>query len=286
MQVLLVDTPDGTPGGTKRCTRPLTGVAVHFASAITVIIPRPFMDTMADRRLGWMTAPIALPFVGVQPRAASRHGFGEEGPARPRVRGVVHPEALLSRVARNNADDGGPIGGISAVAFALMGASTWRVPGIAMGRAFFPPRSGTVRRPQTPCRSSHRRVRCCSGASARAGAPCAVACVTSPTRGLRVRWVRLWQGRAAGVPAWLGVGGSFQRRDWSGAYRSRHRRGGGRPGRRPAAGRVGARGYGREGMPPHPGMQVTRQPDEANASVQQVGNRAIDPIGMIPHHAR
>ena len=126
---------------------------MDFASAITIIISRPFVDTMADRGMGWMTAPVALPFVGVQPRAASRNVFGEEGTACPPVRVVAHPEALLTRVARDDADDGGPIVGIGAVAFALIGPSTWRVTGIAMGRAFFPPRSGTVRQPQKPCRS-------------------------------------------------------------------------------------------------------------------------------------
>jgi hypothetical protein len=170
MQVLLVHTPEGTQGGPKRRTRALTGVAMHFTSAITSIIPRPFVYAMADGGMGWMTAPVALPFVGVQPRAASRKGFGDEGTARPRVRVVAHPQAWLARVARDEADAGGPIVGRGAVACALIGASTWRVTGIAMGRAVFPPRSGTVRRPQTSCRSSLRLGRCGSGSSARAGA--------------------------------------------------------------------------------------------------------------------
>ena len=153
MQVLLVHAPEGTQIGTKRRTRSLTGVAMHFTLAITIIIPRPFVYAMADGGMGWMTAPVALPFVGVQPRTASRKVFGDEGTARPRVRVVAHPQALLARVARDDADDGGPIVGIGAVAFALIGASTWRVTGIAMGRAFFPPRSGTVRPPQTRYRS-------------------------------------------------------------------------------------------------------------------------------------
>jgi hypothetical protein len=73
--------------------------------------------------MGWMTAPVALPCVGVQPRAASPHVFGDEGTARPRVRVVAHPKALLARVARDDADDGGPIVGVGPVAFALIGAS-------------------------------------------------------------------------------------------------------------------------------------------------------------------
>jgi hypothetical protein len=78
MQILLVNTSESTPVGTQCRTRSLAGVAMHFASAITIIIPRPFVDAVADRGMGWMTPPVALPFVGVQPRAASRNVFINE----------------------------------------------------------------------------------------------------------------------------------------------------------------------------------------------------------------
>src|SRR5919198_758940 len=128
MQVLLVDTPEGTQVGTKRRTRSLTGVAMHFTSAIAIVIPRPFAYTMADRGMGWMTATVALPCVGVQPRATSGNVFSDERTARSRVRVVAPPEALLARVARHDADDGGPIIGIGAVASPVIGTSTWRGP--------------------------------------------------------------------------------------------------------------------------------------------------------------
>jgi hypothetical protein len=153
MQILLVNTSESTQVGPQCRTRSLAGVARHFASAIAVIIPRPFVYTMADGGMSWMTAAVALAFVGVQPRAASWDIFGDERAARPRVRVVAHPQALLARVPRNDANDGGPIVGRGAVALALIGASPRWVTGIAMGRAFFPPRSGRVRRPQMPCRS-------------------------------------------------------------------------------------------------------------------------------------
>jgi hypothetical protein len=62
---------------------------------------------MADRRIGWMTPPVALPCIGVQPRAGSRKVFGDERTARQHVRVVAHPEALLTCIAGDNADDGG-----------------------------------------------------------------------------------------------------------------------------------------------------------------------------------
>jgi hypothetical protein len=64
---------------------------MHFTSAIPIVIPCPFMDTAADRRMSWMTTPVALLFVGVQPRAASWIVFGHEGTARPRVCVVASP---------------------------------------------------------------------------------------------------------------------------------------------------------------------------------------------------
>jgi hypothetical protein len=249
MQVLLVDAPERTEVRAERRARSFTGITMDFALAITVIIACPFVDTVADGGMSWMTPPVALPFVGVQPRAVSWNVFIDEAMARPSVRVVAHPKALLTCIARNDADDGGPIVSIGAVAFALVGTATWRVAGIAMGRAFFPPRSGTIRQPQTPCPSSPRLARYRSGASARAGATYAVACVTSLTHGLSAPWARLSRCRAAAGPAWRGVGGSWQRRCSSGAYNSRHRRGNGKPGNDPAAERVGARGYDSEGRP-------------------------------------
>lgn len=244
-----MNTSEGPYVGAKRGTRSLTGMAMHFASAISVIVPRPFVDTRADRRMGWMTPPVALPCIGVPPRAASRNVFGDERTARRHVRVVAHPEALLTCSAGNNADDGGPIVGRRAVAFAFIGASTWRIAGIAMGRAVFPRRAGRVHRPQRRYRSSRRLARWRAGGPARADATCAAVGVIPPTPGRSARWVRLSPSHVAGVSAWLGVAGSWQRRCGSGAYSRRHTNGTGRPGRRPAAGRVGARGSGRAGMP-------------------------------------
>jgi hypothetical protein len=201
MQVLLGDPAEGTQIGAERCSCPFTGVAVDLASAIPIIIASPFVDAVANRGMGWMTPPVALPLIGIQPGAASRKVFADEPMTSPPVRVVAPPKTLLARLTRDDTDDRGPIVGRGAVALARIGTSTWWVAGIALGRAVFPPRSGSVRRPQTLGRSSPRLVRCRSGASARAGVTCATACVTCPIRGRSARWVRLWPCRAAGGPA-------------------------------------------------------------------------------------
>jgi hypothetical protein len=65
---------------------------MHCASAIAIIVPRPFVYTMADRGMSGMTAAVALPCVGVQPRAASWNIFGDDRAARPWVRDVTFDE--------------------------------------------------------------------------------------------------------------------------------------------------------------------------------------------------
>jgi hypothetical protein len=196
---------------------------MDFALTITIVIPRPFAYPVAHRDMGWMATPIALPFVGVQLRAASWNVFGDEGTARPRVRVVAHPKALLARVARDHTDDRGPIVGISAVAFALIGASAWRVAGIVMGRAFFPPRFGTARLPQRRCPPSYRW-----GLWRSAGSGCAVVgygavCATAPARGRGGLSVPPWQSHAAAALEWPVVGEFSRRRSRSTVCSSRRR---------------------------------------------------------------
>ena len=51
---------------------------MDLALPITIIIPRPFVDTVADRGMGGMTAPVALPFVGIEQGAAWGHVVGNK----------------------------------------------------------------------------------------------------------------------------------------------------------------------------------------------------------------
>jgi hypothetical protein len=131
-----VDPAEGTQIGAERCSCPFTGVAVDLASAIPIIIASPFVDAVADRGMGWMTPPLALPLIGIQPGAASRKVFDDEPMISPPVRVVAHPKTLLARLTRDETDDRGPIVGRGAVALALIGTSTWWVTGIAMGQTW------------------------------------------------------------------------------------------------------------------------------------------------------
>ena len=133
-----MDAPEGTEVRAERRASPFTGVTMDFTLAITVIIPRPFAYAMADGGMGRMTAPVALPFVGVQPRAVSWDVFIDEATAVCLSAWSPTQKRCYLCCFKRRRCDGGPIVRIGAVAFALIGPSMWRVTGITMGRAFFP----------------------------------------------------------------------------------------------------------------------------------------------------
>jgi hypothetical protein len=137
---------------------PFAGVAMDLALAIPMIIPRPFAHPVGHGGIARMTATIALPFGGIEPCAARGHVVGHEGVADLPVRMVTDPPALLARVARDDADDGGRCRALGAY---------WRAAGVDRwdrdAACFFPPRSGTARPPQRLYRSSRRLVPCRSG---------------------------------------------------------------------------------------------------------------------------
>jgi hypothetical protein len=82
-----MDSTEGAQIGAKRCAGPLAGVAVHLTWAISLIIPRPLVHAVADRRVVGMAPALALPLIGVEPRAAHRdvlraQRWGASGQAR------------------------------------------------------------------------------------------------------------------------------------------------------------------------------------------------------------
>jgi hypothetical protein len=157
--VPLVNTPEGPSGGAKRGPASFTGVTVDLADPIVIIIAGPLPHAVTHRGMGRMAAVITLPFIRVQDRALLWDTLSDQGSAGAPVRVITDPEALFTRVARDHTDDGGTIMRMVAVPLALIGAPSGRVVGIAMERAFFPPRSATVHPPQRPCRSSPQSAR-------------------------------------------------------------------------------------------------------------------------------
>ncbi len=117
-------------------------------------IPCPFVDAMAYGGIGGVAAVITLALVGIDPCAASRHVFGNQVVAGSRVCMITHPETLLTRLPQDHTDNGWVIVGVSEVPYSFMGTPAERFSGVAVGRTFFPRRSGTVRPPRKPSHPS------------------------------------------------------------------------------------------------------------------------------------
>jgi hypothetical protein len=137
--------------GPERCAGSLAGVAVDFPAAIALIIPRLLVHTVADGGMTRMAPPIALPLVCIELRALRRQVLGNQLVAGALIGMVADPEALLTRVPRDKTNDGRTVIGVGPMPSPLISTPPGRILGVRMGRAFFPPRSGTVRRPQRPC---------------------------------------------------------------------------------------------------------------------------------------
>jgi hypothetical protein len=229
MEVLLVNAAERTEVRAERRACSFAGVAVDLAAAIPIIIPCPLVHAVADGSMGRMAAPVALPFVRVQGRALQGDILGDQVSARVPVRMVAHPKTLLPRLARDETNDGRAIIGIGAVPPPFIGAAARRITGVRVGRAFFPPRSGTVHRPQRLCQSSPRSARSRSGWLGCAAVRCGAVCARGPTREPGAPWARPWQSRAAAAPAWPVVAASSRTRCRSAACGTHHRTDSGRP---------------------------------------------------------
>jgi hypothetical protein len=186
-----MNAPKDTQVGAERRPYSLAGVAVDFAAAIPVLIPCPLVHAMADGGMRRMAATIALPFIGVQDRAVPWHILGNQAVAGTFVRVIADPETLLPRLSCDDADKGGTVVRIGAMSLALIGASTGWIGGIAMGCAFFPPRSDTVRRPQRRCRASPRSAQSRSDWPGCAAGGYGAVYVTGPTHARGAPWARL-----------------------------------------------------------------------------------------------
>jgi hypothetical protein len=126
---------------------------MDFPDAIAVIVARPFVLAVTDRRVDARQVFIAAPLVGVTGRGnlrGRRDVLLQGRLIRMRNDGQPHLPTLPSK----RTDDRRTIIRIGSVTFAFICVATWRIRGVAMRLAFFPPRSETSRRFQ----SRHRRA--------------------------------------------------------------------------------------------------------------------------------
>jgi hypothetical protein len=182
-QVALMDSTEGAQIGAKRCAGPLAGVAVHLTWAISLIIPRPLVHAVADRRVVGMAPALALPLIGVEPRAAHRDVLRGQRRAGARLGRLAAPHALLPRLAREQTDERGTLMGVGPVPVPFLGAPPGRSGGVSMGGACFPPRCGTAPRLQRRCPPSWPSVPSHEGGPEYAAVASGAVGVRDPTRG-------------------------------------------------------------------------------------------------------
>jgi len=183
---------------------------------------------------------IALPLVGMEPRATRGDVLCDQRRAAPPIGLVTNPEVLLTRVPRDDTDQRWPVVGVGPVPLALLGTPPGRISGITMGRTVFPRRFGTVRPPQRWCRSSPRSARSRCGWPGGAAAGYAAVCGTALTRGPGEPWARPSPCHATTARRWLVVGGFLRRPSTSTGYSSPRRPDSSRPENGPERGRTAA----------------------------------------------
>lgn len=150
-----MDTPEGAQEGAQPRACPFTGVTVDFADAIAIVVACPLVLPMIDRGMGQSEAMVTAVFIGVDHRRGTRDRFTENALAGCRIAMADHPAAFFARVATNDVNNWRTIIGVGAVARLFVRPTAWWVVWIAMGRAFFSPRSGRSHQPQTSARPSH-----------------------------------------------------------------------------------------------------------------------------------
>ena len=99
MQIGLMNPAKHAEIGTQRRARSLARVAMHFANAVSIVIARPLMRTVADHPMLRMTPRIAVRLIGVQHRATKRDIFVNQFVAGPLIGVVTDPETMLATLA-------------------------------------------------------------------------------------------------------------------------------------------------------------------------------------------
>lgn len=104
---MFVNAPKRNEVRAERRACSFAGVAVALALAVTIILPCPLMNTVAASGMVGMAPLIALPRIGRAPRTGEADVLRDEGGAGARIGMVAAPEALLARLAREYAEEGG-----------------------------------------------------------------------------------------------------------------------------------------------------------------------------------
>ena len=121
------------------------GIAMNFAKAVAIRVPRPFMLAVTNGIVHTLELIVTLIFVSIHDCL----GLGElmNLSAQSEAFGVFHhPQAHLTRFPSDGANDGRTVVGISAPSPLFVGPTARWVSRVKVLVTFFPPHSETFRR--------------------------------------------------------------------------------------------------------------------------------------------
>jgi hypothetical protein len=119
-------------------SRSFTTIAVHFAYAIAIVITRPFVLSVIDRRVVLRDPVVTAILIGVDNRPLRWNGFGQNAVAGSLVAMPDYPTTLFARLATDDMNDRRPIVVIGAMSRLFIRAATGWIVRVAMRRTFFP----------------------------------------------------------------------------------------------------------------------------------------------------
>jgi hypothetical protein len=131
------------------CSRSFTTIAMHFAHAIAIVISRPLILTVIDRRVVLLNPVVTAILVGVDNRPFRWNRFGQNTVAARLVAMPDYPTALFARLATDDMNYRRPIVVIGPMSRLFIRAATGWIVRVAMRRTFFPRRSDRSHRPRT-----------------------------------------------------------------------------------------------------------------------------------------
>jgi len=125
----------------------------HLSHSISIVISRPLFLAVTNRAVGSIDSGVALPFIGITSGlllCVPMHVLLQ----RLAIGMVAHAQATVPTLPAHRPDDWRPSIFLRAVATPLVGSAPRRIKRIAVFVPFFPPRSETSHRFQSPHRAT------------------------------------------------------------------------------------------------------------------------------------
>jgi len=143
--MLLVNPSKGAQKVTQRRPKAFDGVNVYLTYAVPILVSCPLAITVTDGLSVSFDLAVAFPFVGVDRCMVEGASMNMRTQALS-IGTAEHPQAHLSTLSTDSADDWGAVVLIRSVSLRFVSSPAWRILRIGVELSFFPPRFETSRR--------------------------------------------------------------------------------------------------------------------------------------------